>query len=124
MSKYLRKNNINLKYLKNISELVGITPREVELVFEYYILYMLHEIATAPKPKKTQFLHLPGFCSFLLRENKRKGAKNRLEIYLRPETRDEYFKEILEDAYFKDKDPLIDCFIQDYIGKLKDIYEE
>lgn len=120
-----RNIDIEKKYIHNIAELADLPVEKVKEVFEYYVLYLLHEVAIAEKPKGSLQIYLPCFCSLSIKENVVKNAKNKLRIAIRPETRDKYITKKLEDAYFRDKDLLISN-LEDKFSKIlqNELYEK
>ena len=123
----MKRRNIDIeqKYLHNIAQLVDLPVEKVKEVFDYYVLYLLHEIAITKEPKGSIKFYLPCFCSLLIKENTIKNAKNKLRITIRPETRDAYLKNKLEDAYFRNKDLLINTLEDKFSETLKnELYEK
>lgn len=114
-----RNKSIEKKYLHDIAELTNLPIEKVKEVFYYYVLYMLHEIAVEDKPKRTISIILPCFCSMLLKENKHPRAKNRLQIEIHSDTKDRHIRKILEDAYFEDKDILLEVLIDRFSKEMK-----
>jgi hypothetical protein len=119
-----RNKTIELKYLNDIAQLVDLPIEKVKEVFSYYILYLLHDIAIADSPKGTLNINLPCFCSLLLKPNNHPHAKTKLQIEIRQETKNHHLREILENAYFEDKDYLLEQLIEKFSKDMKTDIEQ
>ena len=123
--KYIRRNKtIEKRYIYDIAQLTGLSPQQVKNVFKYYILYILHDIAIAEEPKDTIQIYLPCFCSLLIKPNNLKNAKNKLRISIRPETRDNYLKTKLENAYFENEDLLIKLLAEKFTNRVENTLKD
>lgn len=115
--------DLEKKYINNISAITGLSIEKVKEVFDVYRLLLLHEIACTQLPKGSITIPLPCFCSIIISKTTHPGAKNRLQIKL-----NKYFlrkqRNIIEEAYFDNKDLLTESLLQNFSESLKNEFKQ
>lgn len=126
--KFRRNQSIEDKYLYEISQFTDLPVDKIKEVFKYYKLLLLFDVATRPKPKGNITICLPLFSTFRLRPYVKKGGEDYLGISVEQRTKNEYLKTPLEEAYFNDKNYLLEYLLDEYgedlLSQMQKILEE
>ena len=115
-----RKNDLDSKYINDISEILGIPKNYLSKILKLYKLYMLHDIACNSDGNKDIIINLYGIINLRLRP--RSNADFGLEIKPITYEFDEERKQLSE-AFFKKRDYLVEylqrILEKDVVKKLK-----
>lgn len=112
--KWKRNRGIEEKYLHEISQFTEIPVDKVKEVFKYYRLLLLFDIATRKEPKGSINISLPFFSTFRLKPYKNKDGNDYLSIGIDQMVKHDYLKTPLEEAYFNNKNYLLEYLIDRY----------